>query len=194
MILFLAITLFFSAPVFANNNQDTANTIRQILDDRDRQIKDLLGPKGQEYTETQREQLKAIINDIVDYPAMAEVALADHFTTITQEQRTEFVEVFAQVIRQHSLGQLDIYRAEIAYESIEVFEDGTALVVTIATLDNVRTPVQYRMHKVNGVWMIADMSVDNVWTAESYRRSFQNIIRRRGFDALLDSLRRRVES
>ncbi len=180
--------LFYESPAI-----DTPDYIRNILDERDQQIKELLGPRGQSYTEEQREHLKAIINDIVDYPAMARVALADHYDNITEEQRAEFVDLFARVIRQHSLGQLDIYRAEVSYEDIEV-SDNEAHVVTIAVLDNVRTPVQYRMHKVDGSWLIADMSVDNVWTAESYRRSFQNIIRRRGFDALLDSLRRRVES
>ena len=42
-------------------------------------------------------------------------------------------------------------------------------------------------------WMITDMSIDNVSTADSYNRQFQGIIRKRGFDALLTSLRKRAE-
>lgn len=186
LIAYLILFLNFSAL-----QSNPALEVRNILDSRDQMIKELLGPKGSVQTEEQREKLKQIINDIVDYPNMAKVALDTYFDQISTDQQIEFTELFAQIIRQHSLSQLDIYRAQLTYEEITV-NGSTALVTTIAVLDNVRTPVRYRMHKTDGVWMIADMSVDNVWTAESYRRSFQNIIRRRGFDALLDSLRRRA--
>lgn len=184
--------IIFILALSIESQADTADHIKKILDDRDQMIKELLGPKGTSYTDEQREKLKSIINDMVDYPAMAQVALDDHYDKISAEEREEFNTLFANVIRQHSLGQLDIYRAEVVYNEIEV-DGNTAHVNTTAILDNVRTPVRYRMHKKDGEWLIADMSVDNLWTAESYRRSFQNIIRRRGFDALLDSLRRRAE-
>ncbi|MGA1465768.1 MAG: ABC transporter substrate-binding protein, partial [Balneolaceae bacterium] len=41
-------------------------------------------------------------------------------------------------------------------------------------------------------WHILDMSVDGVSSVESYRRQFQSIIRKRGFEPLLSSLRKRA--
>lgn len=38
--------------------QDTEQEIRQLLDERDAQIKELLGPKGKEYTQEQRNEIK----------------------------------------------------------------------------------------------------------------------------------------
>ncbi len=188
-ILFLLLFAFIVTPVSAQSPEATA--IRQLLERRDRQIKTLLGPSGSTYTESQREELKEIINGIIDYDAMAKIALQETYNQATLPQRTEFVKLFSQVIRDQSLAKLDVYRAQVIYDKITT--DGkTAKVETTAILNNVRTPVWYTMEKRGTQWVITDMAVDNVSTAESYRRSFQNVIRRRGFDGLLENLRRRA--
>lgn len=165
--------------------------IRELLESRDKEIKDLLGPEGTEYTDEQREKLKKIINGIIDFEAMASYALGDTYQKINSEQREEFVSLFSSIVRDQSLNRLDIYRAEVTYEEIRVAND-TARVHTIARLEDVRTPVSYQMRKKESGWVITDMVIDEVSTKESYYRQFQNIIRQRGFDPLLESLRRRA--
>lgn len=171
--------------------QQTSDSIKMMLEARDTQIKTILGPKGSEYTEAQRDTLKSIINGIIDFEAMSRVALEETFDTISEEQRVEFVDLFSSIIRDNSLTKLDIYRATITYKSISI-DDGQALVQTIAELDEVRTPVDYKMKWKSNEWVISDMSIDDVYTAESYNRQFQRIIARRGFDALMESLRKRA--
>lgn len=171
--------------------QQSAETIKQMLIDRDQEIKELLGPEGSEYTDEQRDQLKSIINGIIDFEAMSKTALADTYETIDEEQRTEFIDLFSTIIRDNSLTKLDIYRAKVSYNDINI--DGeTALVETMAELEDVRTPVDYQMRWENDEWVITDMSIDDVYTAESYNRQFQRIIARRGFDSLMESLRKRA--
>lgn len=171
--------------------QGTSDQISSLLNERDQEIKELLGPKGSEYTDEQRSQLKDIINGIIDFRSMAQYALEETYSTITDEQREEFVELFSNIIRDQSLNKLDIYRAEVSYESINV-DNNKARVETIAELDEVRTPVHYTMSYENAEWVITDMIIDDVSTAESYNRQFQRIISKRGFDALMTSLRKRA--
>lgn len=185
---FLLIGLFFAGNAFA---QQTSEQIRELLEERDDQIKTLMGPKGTEYTEGQRNQLKEIINGVIDFEAMAREALGTTFDTISTDLRTEFVDLFATIVRDQSLNKLDIYRAEITYQSIEVDEE-EARVETLAQLENVRTPVNYEMEFKEGEWVIVDMEVDDVSTASSYNRQFQRIINQKGFDSLLESLRKRA--
>lgn len=186
-------TLFITFFLFVNIGiaQSEADEIRSMLNERDDEIKELLGPKGSEYTQEQRDKLKDIINDVIDFRSMSEIALGDTFHEITDEEREEFVSLFATIIRDNSLNRLDIYRAEVSYNGITV-DNGNAEVKTMAQMDNVRTSVDYDMELRDGVWYITDMSIDDVSTAESYHRQFQSIIRQRGFDALLESLRRRA--
>ena len=185
----LVLTLFtLSGTIIA---QDGPEEIKQMLESRDNEIKELLGPSGNDFSQEQRDRLKYIINGIIYYPAMAEVALGDTYDEIEDETREEFVDLFATMIRDNSLNRLDIYRADVNYNDISVNGD-VATVNTTAQLEDVRTSVDYRMEVIDNEWRITDMSIDEVSTAESYNRQFQSIIRKRGFDALLESLRRRA--
>jgi len=171
--------------------QDGPEEIKQMLESRDNEIKELLGPSGNDFSQEQRDRLKDIINGVIYYPAMAEVALGETYNEIEDETREEFVDLFATMIRDNSLNRLDSYRADVNYNDITV-DGGVASVNTTAQLEDVRTSVDYKMEVINNEWRITDMSIDDVSTAESYNRQFQSIIRKRGFDALLESLRRRA--
>lgn len=162
-----------------------------MLIDRDEEIKELLGPEGTSYSEEQRDDLKEIINGVIDFRSMAAFALDDTYDEISEDRRDRFVDLFATIVRDQSLNRLEIYRADVVYEEIEV-EGDQASVQTVAQLEDVRTPVGYEMEKRDEEWIITDFSIDGVSTAESYNRQFQNIIRQRGFDALFDSLERRA--
>lgn len=185
---FLLIGLFITPNISA---QTEAEEIQTMLEERDQEIKDLLGPSGTDYTQEQRDRLKDIINDVINYKAMAQHALGDTFNEITDEEREEFVSLFSTIIRDNSLNRLDIYRAEVTYNDIVVNQD-TAFVETTAQLEDVRTSVDYNLELFDQTWMVTDISIDQVSTADSYRRQFQSIIRKRGFDRLMESLRRRA--
>jgi len=194
--LFLAFSLSgsFSAatPATTTASIQSETEVRQLMQKRDAEIKALIGPKGTKHTAEQTDKLKAIINDIVDFKAMAMVALQDTWKDATPAQQTEFVTLFSSIIRDQSLAKPDIYRATVTYDKIDV-TGNLATVKTIAVFDNVRTPVSYTMVKRDGKWFITDILIDNVSTAGSYQKSFQNTIRKRGFTALLDALRKRAD-
>lgn len=188
------LTIFLLSLLLVNNAtaQNSSDEIRSMLEERDEEIKELLGPEGTEYTDAQRAELKEIINGVIDFEAMAREALDDTFNTISEEEWNEFVDLFSTIVRDQSLNKLDIYRAKVTYNSIEA-DGNEARVETLAELDNVRTPVNYEMEFKNGEWVITDMEIDDVSTASSYHRQFQRIINQKGFDSLMNSLRKRAE-
>ncbi len=175
--------------------QGDSASVRELLEERDQEIKDLLGPKGTDYSNGQRQELKNIINGIIDYGAMAQYALEDTYDTLSTEQREEFVDLFSTIIRDQSMNKLDIYRAKVTYNDIDV-NGSSAVVNTTAELERVRTPVIYHMHyeETADQWVVTDMVIDDVSTAGSYRRQFQNIIRKKGYDSLLETLRKRAST
>lgn len=188
--LVLAVGMLSPAESYAQKDRAS---IKELLQERDKEIKNLLGPKGTDYTEQQRTRLKNIINGIVDYRAMAKFALQDTYDTLSQKEKTEFVDLFSTIIRNHSLNNLDIYRADVKYERIEIDGD-SAVVETLAQLERVRTPVTYHMYYEGSSkgWVVTDIIIDDVSTAGSYRRQFQNIIQKKGYDSLVETLRKRV--
>lgn len=183
--------LFCSNLVFGQTS-DAASDVRSLMESRDQQIKQLLGPEGTSYSSTQRDELKDIVNGIIDFTEMAKTALEVTYDTISVAERIEFVQLFSSIIRDQSLANLDIYRASVSYERIKGSND-SIYVETLAEWDNIRTPVHYIMSKSTGKWRIEDMSIDDVFTAASYNKQFQRIIRSRGFDYLMTTLRKRAE-
>jgi len=188
-ILLLLVALMSTNLTYAQNADQE---IKDLLESRDDQIKELMGPEGTEYSDVQRAELKEIINGIIDFEAMAKEALDDTYNTISEEQRNEFLDLFSTIVRDQSLNKLDIYRAKVTYTNITANGD-QARVETLAELDDVRTPVNYEMEKNGDEWVITDMEIDDVSTAGSYNRQFQRIINQKGFDSLMNSLRKRAD-
>lgn len=191
LLLIVMIFVGYTTVILADNVSEQEK-IKQLLQQRDKEIKTLMGPKGTKHTPAQTNKLKAIVNDIVDFEAMAKMALQDTWTVATPQQQKEFVTLFGKIIRDQSLAKPEIYRSTVTYQDIQV-SGNTAQVKTIASYDNVKTPVSYTMIKKNNSWYITDIIIDKVSTAASYQKSFQNTIRKKGFTTLLDALRKRAE-
>lgn len=190
-LIFFVSTLLAPTQVWA---QLDSSSVRDLLEERDDEIKELVGPKGTEYSQERRDKMKDLINGIIDYREMAQFALEETYHEISAEQREEFIDLFSTIVRDQSLNNLDIYRADVKYEQIKVDkEDSTAEVNTVAQLEKVRTPVIYHMKYKDNQWVVTDMVIDDVSTAESYNQQFQRIMRKRGFDGLLETLQKRAD-
>ena len=170
--------------------QDRSAQVRQALEQRDRQIKALLGNRST-FTDAQRQQLKGVINDNINFEAMGRRALGTHWNGLTAQQRKEFIDVFSEIVRNQSLSNLDAYRSKVTYGKIDVKGD-SAYVSTSTVYKNVPARVDYVLGRKGQQWLVEDIVLDNVSTAGGYARSFQSVVRRRGFDALMTSLRKRL--
>lgn len=167
----------------------TEAEIRQMLEERDEQIKSILrGTK--DYTLEQRSRLKELINGVIDFRAMAKTALGPHWDDLNEEEQDEYVSVFREVVRAQSMSDLDVYNSKVTYDQIDVQGD-SAFVRTQTEYESRKTPVEYVLKRRDGTWRAVDIIVDDVSTAEGYARSFQTVVRKRGFEALMESLRRK---
>ncbi len=183
--------LAFAASGLPAKAQDRAAEVKGLLEQRDREIKALLGNK-KTFTDQQRDQLKKVVNDAIDFEAMGKTALGPHWDKITPAQRAEFVQVFGDVVRSQSLSDLDMYRTRVSYEKVTVDGDN-ARAVTSVTYKDVPAKVEYAMGYRGGTWRVDDIVLDGVSTAEGYARSFQSVVRKKGFDALMTSLRKKLD-
>lgn len=191
----LLFTFFLGAGASATaqtaTDQERAKEVRKLLEERDREIKRLLGDK-ETFTDAQRDQLKNVINAGIDFQAMGRAALGPFWQKITADQRKQFVDVFSEIVRNQSLSNLDVYRSKVTYKDITVTGD-SAHVVTTTVYKDVPTEVEYTLGHSNDAWRVHDIILDDVSTAEGYARSFQTVVRKRGFDALMQSLNKKLE-
>lgn len=171
--------------------QDAAEQeIRTMLESRDQQIKSILDGDTSSFSDQQRDELKTLINGVIDFRAMGQVALGPFWSDLDGSQQEEFVDVFRDIVRAQSLADLEVYNSRVTYDKITVAGD-SAYVETITEYKGTQTPVIYDLEKQDTSWVAEDIVVDGVSTAESYARSFQTVVRKRGFDALMTSLKKK---
>jgi phospholipid transport system substrate-binding protein len=88
------------------------------------------------------------------------------------------------------MGDLDVYNSRVTYDQISV-QDDSAYVRTMTEYEGTTTPVEYVLERGSDEWKAEDIIVDGVSTAEGYARSFQTVVRKRGFAALMTSLEKK---
>ena len=172
------------------SSQQSAADIQEMLEDRDREIKSLLG-KSDNISAEQKEQLRAVINDVIDFHAMGQASLGRHWNRLSNEQQGEFIDVFSKIVRSQSLADLDVFRSSVAYDVITVTGE-EAHVFTTTIYKHVPTSVEYELRYDEGRWLAIDIILDEVSTVKGYSRSFQSIIRKKGFDELMKRLRKKL--
>lgn len=179
-----------ATPGWAQSEAPAAEAeIRQMLEERDQEIKSILSGDT-DYTPEQRERLKELINGVLDFRAMGETALGSHWDDLSTDQRERFVEVFQDVVRAQSMSDLEVYNSKVTIDQVEVHGD-SAFVRTETDYQGSRVPVDYVLKQRDAEWKAEDIIVDEVSTAEGYARSFQSVMRKRGFDALMKALEKK---
>lgn len=183
------LALLLAAPAFAQ-----ADDIGQMLRARDAEIKAIVGTSGT-IPDAKREQLRDVVNGVIDFEAMSRQALGDFWSDLSEAQRADFVDVFSEVVRAQSLANLDLYRARVTYGEVEV-NGGSALAHTTARSGDVDAEVDYALARKGGAWVVTDIVIDGTSTVGGYATSFQRVMRRQGVEAgyerLMESLRKRA--
>lgn len=179
-------------PAHAQTNADEDEAaVREMLQARDQKIKEILGGQ-EEFTDAQLQELKTQINGLIDFRSMSELVLGSSWAELSAQQKREFVDVFSKIVRSHSLSNMAVYRSDVTIASVDVVGD-SAFVVSETIYQDTPVDVEYTLgYEPDEGWRIHDIILDEVSTAQGYARSFRTVIRQRGFDTLMNSLRNKL--
>lgn len=171
--------------------QDAESEVRTLITQRDRDIKTAV--RAMENDPSQREVARSLINDRIDFEEMGRLALGRYYEDLSSDERSDFIETFGAIVRAQSLGDLSVYEAPVTIKSVTV----TGKKASVSTTSRVREAdldVVYQLHRKDEVWWLYDIIIDDVGTVEGYSVSFQTFLRKRGFEAFMQSLRKRLAS
>lgn len=171
--------------------QDAESEVRTLIMQRDRDIKTAV--RAMENDPSQREVARSLINDRIDFEEMGRLALGRYYEDLSSDERSDFIETFGAIVRAQSLGDLSVYEAPVTVKSVTVTGE-KASVSTTSRVREADLDVVYQLHRKDGVWWLYDIIIDDVGTVEGYSVSFQTFLRKRGFEAFMQSLRKRLAS
>jgi phospholipid transport system substrate-binding protein len=126
-----------------------------------------------------------------DFVSMSKWVLGKHWKQASEEQRSEFIIQFKELlVRTYARALLEYSGQEIKYFPVEQNPESNLAVVRteLTSKSSAQLPILYRMHQKNEEWKVVDVSVDGVSLVTTYRGSFATQIKKNGFDSLLNEL------
>jgi phospholipid transport system substrate-binding protein len=158
----------------------------------DRVVKALDDPvlKGEGKAADRRRAIRKIADDIFDFNEISRRALARHWQGLSDKQREEFVGLFADLLERSYISKIELYGGEkIVYANERVDGDVATVGTKIITKNGTDVPVDYRMAKRGGRWLVYDVNIEGVSLVSNYRTQFNKIIQTASYDELVQKLR-----
>jgi len=143
-----------------------------------------------------RAQIRAIADELFDFEEVARRALSIHWASRTPAERTEFVDLFTDLLERAYIGKLESYAGEkIVYTGEKIDGDYAvvrARIVPVKRRGDARTRetgLEYRMLKKEAKWKVYDVVIDGVSFVSTYRSQFDRIVKSQSYTALVERLR-----
>ena len=142
--------------------------------------------------EERRQQLEKVIGNRIAYDEMAKRSLGPQWAQLNEEERQEFVRLYAQLLRDTYSSRFDRYSDEKVEFLQETLQGDYAEVRTRLTSSKFSLDVDYRMLQRAGDWRVYDIVVDGISLVHSYREQFTKIIRTYSYEELVTKLRQKT--
>jgi phospholipid transport system substrate-binding protein len=147
-------------------------------------------------TEDSREQKLAALHELarhlMDTREMGRRAIGPRLDEQPAAKQEEFFNLFDELIVRSYLQKLLFFRQpRFAFGQEEKAQD-TVIVHTRILTDKDEFYVNYEMHKRDGSWLASDVVIENISLAQNYAQQFQELLRSRSFDELLELMRGKV--
>ena len=162
----------------------TLTEVFRILEDPKLKDPDKLMPR--------RRMLERVIGERFDYAEMSKRALAANWTSLTNDQRAEFVELFKAFLSDRYAGKIEGYSGDRTEYLGERLEGPYAEVRTRLVSSKVEIPMDYRLINKAGRWYAYDIIADGVSLVKNYRSQFDKIIHADSYEELVKRLRNRT--
>lgn len=185
--LFAVLVLFLGAPpAWAGPPTD------QLRASIDRVVRVLEDPELRKdgRTAERRAAVRRIATGIFDFSEITRRCLGTHWQARTPDERDEFTRLFTDLLERAYIGKLESYSGERVIYLGDASEDDVASVRTrLVTKQGTEIPVEYRMHRRDGHWLIYDVSIEGVSLVANYRAQFNRTIQTASYAGLVERLR-----
>lgn len=195
----LFMALLLAGPAMAADNAAQLGPYDLVTKVAQDTLRDLSANRGS-YAKDRKKIRELVDKNMLPYfdtAYAAQLVLAKHWRTATEEQRKRFVEAFYQsMLQNYGEALLDFTpdRLKILpYQGKP--EDATATVRSEVRRDNgTRVPVNYSLRKTADGWKAYDVQIEGVSYVKSFRTDFGSEIEQKGLETVIKRLEDQVAS
>jgi phospholipid transport system substrate-binding protein len=159
--------------------------VRQYTD----QVQKILDDPNLRQTD-KRAAVRKVAAEIFDVNETAKRALGRHWQNRTPAEREEFTQLFADLLERTYINKIDLYRGEKLVYTGETIDGEFATVrAKVVTRQGTEVPVEAKLNRKDGRWLVYDLSVENISLIANYRSQFDRIIRTSSYQELVTRLK-----
>ena len=186
--LMLVVSITMATTSIASAETSPTDSIRNSVES----ILDVLRDKELDQ-DTRRKKIREAINTRFDFRAMSQRTLATNWKKASDDEQQQFVELFSLLIESTYIGRVEAYTNEKVDYPGEKVKGKKALVETLILTDSADIPVNYKVYLKNGKWWIYDVVIEGISLISNYRSSYQEIVKKEGFDGLLVKMQEKIK-
>ena len=135
------------------------------------------------------DKLRDILSSIIDFDSIAERSLEKQWKQIEGSKREDFRQTLQTLIVNNYVAR---FKGKAKSQNFEwTFVDSkTFKVVTTSADQDTETELEFVISKLNTqCWKISDIVIDEVSVVENYKEQFNVVVKKHGFDSLLDRMK-----
>ena len=193
IILLIVMGVAFSVQAKKVGHKKKISDPLQILKEKYQEFREVIKKYGKD-EHKMRQKLREVMDTFVDFRELSKRTLPGTWDKLKPEEKKEFVAEFKKMIQRSYLKKFHAdQKFTIEYNTKTKFnkKDRTAYVSTTIKAGKSEAKVDYSFYKNKGKWWAYDVIIDDISMMKKYRRQFVRIIRKSGFEVLLNKIKRR---
>jgi phospholipid transport system substrate-binding protein len=187
----LGATLFLLLPVQARADEskvDPTDIVQKTISD----VLAVLGNAQMPEAE-KKAKVSELAKSRMNFEGMTQRVLALSWKDASDAQRKRMLQLFPRIVLETYWRRARNYAGEkVEYSTGIIENDRFATIDTVITSKELEIPVTYQMELVNGKWLAYDVMVESLSMVTSYRTDYQEVIKTKGIDGLIEHMERQI--
>jgi phospholipid transport system substrate-binding protein len=146
-------------------------------------------------SQERRTQIRQAVLKRFSFDEMAQRSLAQHWRTLTPQQRQEFVGLFTDLLERSYINRIEGYKAGpqgVHYPKEDINGDQAIVHTEITTERGEPVSVDYHLLHKDGDWKVYDIIIEGVSLVNNYRTQFNSIILKDSYAGLIKQMRTKL--
>lgn len=142
---------------------------------------------------TLEKHIRELMDSFVDYAELGKRTLPARWASLKSKEQQRFLDQFKKMIQRSYIKKFNpdtVFTVEID-PATESAADGSVIVKSTIHSGKSEAAVNYGFHQAKGKWFAHDVVIDDVSMVKNYRKQFNDIIAKEGFDGLMTKLEKK---
>lgn len=164
---------------------------RELLEGKYAEIKDAIATDKTD--EGVRAKVVEVLESFTDFEEFGRLTLKRYWKDLKPKQRALFVAKYRLLIHKSYVKHFKANQAfAVGFRGEPEYAKDKARIRTTVTSGKTTTDVDYKLHQVRDTLLAYDIVIDDMSLMRSYRRQFSRIMKRDGFDTLIEKMDRKI--